>query len=157
MDKEKALLIWERLKREVKPLTPERRLSIIARLKKTKHKAGVDVNDWDKVKDNLLLVAEFDLNLCEELRLYWEVTRIIDKPIKGVSVSNSHDRRAYDRTLRGWPSGIAAWYAELVNGGLTVGAVSKSDGKERESVFEDDVFKDGKQVKWKHLHFQCRA
>lgn len=150
-----ALPIWERLVRDLKPLSPERCKAIIARLQKQKHKKGVDKNDWTKVKPNLLLIAEFDLNLCEGMGLYVEYTRIIDGPIEGVSVSNSHDKRAYDRTLRGWSEGVAAWFAELVNDGLTVGAVSRSDGKERESIFEADVFKDGKQIKWKHLHFQC--
>jgi hypothetical protein len=154
--KEEALLIWQRLKKGIKPLTPERRLTIIARLQAKPHKKGVNPNDWNNVKDNLLLIAEFDLDLCEALGLYVEYTGII-RPMLKISTSDSHaQKRAYDRTLRGWPSGIAGWFAEMVNDGLTVGAVSRSDGKERESVFEDDVFKDGKQVKWKHLHFQCR-
>jgi hypothetical protein len=150
--------IWEKLCRAVKPLTPKRRDGIIRRLKLQKHKKGVDPNDWDKVHPNLLLVAEFDLSLCEELGLYVEYTSIIRPMIKGVSISDSHaQKRAYDRTLRGWKDGIAPWFVELINGGLKVGAVSRSDGKEREAVFEEDVIKDGKQIKWKHLHFQVRA
>lgn len=154
--KEKALLIWQRLKRDVKPLTPHRRRAIITRLQQQKHKVGVNPKDWNFVKDNLLLVAEFDLNLCEELGLYVEYTSIIRPKISGVSVSDSHaDKRAYDRTLRNWPDGTAEWFVELVNDGLTVGAISRSDGKEREAIFETDMFKDRKQIKWKHLHFQC--
>lgn len=161
MKKEDAMLIWERLKREQQPLTPERKAAIITRLKKQNHKQGVNRDDWDKVKDKLLLIAEFDLNLCEELHLYVEYTSII-RPMIAVSKTDIHaKKRAYDRTLRGWPEGVAQWFAELVNDGLTVGAVSRSDGVERESVFEKDEFKikDGKkeQVKWKHLHFQCKA
>lgn len=157
LKKEDALPIWERLCKELKPLTPKRRDGIIRRLKLQKHKAGVNKDDWDLVHPNLLLVAEFDLNLCEQLGLYVEYTSII-RPKIAVSKTNIHaEKRAYDRTLRGWSTDTAKWIAELVNDGLTVGAVSRSDGKERESVFEKDEFnKDGKQVKWKHLHFQCR-
>lgn len=157
MKKEEALLIWQRLKQESKPITKERRTAIIARLKKQKHKAKVNPDDWDHVHYNLLLVAEFDLDLCEALGLYVEYTSII-RPMIEVSKTDIHaQKRAYDRTLRKWPEGTAEWFAELVNDGLTVGAVSRSDGKERESVFEDNEFnKDGKQIKWKHLHFQVR-
>jgi hypothetical protein len=157
--RENAMMIWERLCLNKKPLTAKRKKEIIARLKKQKHKSGVNPNDWDKVNSDLLLIAEFDLNLCEGLGLYVEYTSIIRPKIPGVSVSDSHaDKRAYDRTLRNWPTDdTASWFAELVNDGLTVGAVSRSDGKEREAVFEEDEFnKHGKQVKWKHLHFQCR-
>lgn len=157
--KAKALLTWERLKKSQLPLTPKRRNGIITRLKLQKHKEGVDKNDWDKVHPNLLIVAEFDLNLCEDLGLPVEYTSII-RPMIAVSKTDIHaDKRAYDRTLRGWPDGVALWFAGLVNDGLTVGAVSRSTGAEREAVFEIDEFeiKDGKkvQVKWKHLHFQC--
>lgn len=154
--REKAELVWERLASSKKPLTPVRREDIIRRLKMQKHKKGVDKNDWDLVHGNLLLVAEFDLNLCEDLSLPVEYTSII-RPMLDVSKTDIHaDKRAYDRTLRGWPDGAAKWFAELINDGLDVGAVSRSDGKERESVFEEDEFdKDGKQIKWKHLHFQC--
>lgn len=155
--KERAMLVWERLMRIKSPMTPHRRRLIIDRIKKQRHKSGVDKDDWEKVKDNLLLIAEFDLNLCEELGLYVEYTSIIRPGLFGISTSDSHaDKRAYDRTLRNWPVGIAGWFAELVNDGLEVGAVSRSDGKEREAVFENDLFKDGKQIKWKHLHFQVR-
>ena len=158
--KEEAVLVWEQLKRNsLKVMTPLRRNAIVERLKQQKHKIGVDRNDWEDVSDNLLLVAEFDLNLCEGLGLYVEYTSIIRPKIPGVSVSNSHaDKRAYDRTLRSWPNGIAPWFVELVNDGLDVGAISKSDGKEREAVFESDIVdKKGKQIKWKHLHFQVRV
>ena len=154
---EEALLLWQRLELVPKPLTPKRRDGIIRRLKLQKHKAGVNSSDWDKVHPNLLLVAEYDLNLCEAFGYPVEYTSII-RPMIAVSKTDIHaQKRAYDRTLRGWPEGVAAWFAELVNDGMSVGAVSRSDGKERESVFEDDAFKDGKQIKWKHLHFQVRA
>lgn len=157
LDKVKAMVIWERLKRDQREMDLERRLTIITRLQAQKHKKGVDPEDWHHVNNNLLIVAEFDLNLCQDLGLYVEYTSII-RPMLNISKTDIHaDKRAYDRTLRGWSGVDAAWYAELVNSGLSVGAVSRSDGKERESVFEDDVFKDGKQVKWKHLHFQCHA
>lgn len=156
--KEKAKLVWERLCREKQPLTAKRREQIIARLKKQKHKRGVNPDDWDRVLPNLLIIAEFDLNLCEDLGLDVEYTSII-RPMISVSTTDIHaKKRAYDRSLRRWPPGIAAWFAELVNDGLDVGAVSRSDGKQREAVFEDDVYnKDGEQIKWKHLHFQARA
>ncbi len=157
MNKTEALMVWERLKRELQPLTPKRRDGIIRRLKLQKHKVGVNPDDWDLVHPSLLVVAEFDLNMCEAMGLYVEYTSII-RPKIAVSKTDIHaEKRAYDRTLRGWNKDVAPWFAELINDGLTVGAVSRSDGKERESVFEDDVFKDGKQIKWKHLHFQCRT
>lgn len=150
-------LIWQRLKESKQSLTPARRIEIVKRLKAQKHKEGVNPDDWDLVKDNLILIAEFDLTLCEELGLPVEYTSIIRGMIEGVSVSDSHaQKRAYDRTLRGWPEGIAQWFAELINDAFEIGAISRSDGKEREAVFEDDVFKNGKQIKWKHLHFQVR-
>lgn len=157
VDRSLARLVWERLCEETKPLTPERQLAIIERLRKQRHKKGVNPDDWYDVRPNLLLIAEFDLNLCEALSLYVEYTSII-RPMLDVSTTDIHaQKRAYDRTLRGWPEDTAPWFAEMVNDGLIVGAVSRSDGKEREAVFENDVFdKDGKQIKWKHLHFQCR-
>lgn len=155
IDKIEAMTIWEKLCKKQEPLTTKRRDSIVARLQAQKHKKGVDSNDWSKVKDSLLIIAEFDLNLCEAFGLPVEYTSII-RPKISVSKTDIHaQKRAYDRTLRGWGGVDAAWFAELVNSGLNVGAVSRSDGKEREAVFEDDVIKDGKQIKWKHLHFQC--
>lgn len=155
--KTEALSVWQRLCAEHKPLTTKRQEEIILRLKSQKHKTGVNSADWDSVHPNLLLVAEFDLSLCQELSLPVEYTSII-RPMIAVSKTDIHaQKRAYDRTLRGWPEGVASWFAELVNDGLMVGAVSRSDGKEREAIFETDEFKDGQQVKWKHLHFQVRA
>lgn len=166
--KDKATEAWKMIKREMLPLTEERRKIIVARLKKEKHKEGVNPDDWDHVNSKLIQVAEFDLDLCQALKLPVEYTSII-RPMISVSTTDIHaQKRAYDRTLRGWPKGVAAWFAELVNDGLNVGAVSRSDGKQRESVFETDEFKkDAKgdfvldkagnkiQIKWQHLHFQC--
>ena len=151
-------MIWERLKRDALPLTPKRRDGILRRLKMQKHKAGVNKDDWDLVHQNLLLIAEFDLNLCEGLGLNVEYTSII-RPMIAVSKTDIHaEKRAYDRTLRGWDQSILPWFVDLVNTGLSVGAVSRSDGKEKEAVFEKDEFDSkGRQVKWKHLHFQCRS
>jgi hypothetical protein len=157
LTKETAMDVWQQLAIVRRPITKERRTAIIARLMKQKHKKGVNPEDWNYVHYNLLLVAEFDLDLCEAFSLYVEYTSII-RPMITVSKTDIHaQKRAYDRTLRGWPEGYAKWFAELVNDGLTVGAVSRSDGKEKESVFEKDEFKNGKQVKWKHLHFQVRG
>ena len=128
MKKEEVLLIWEKLAAGTKPLTKARRLEIIDKLRKEKHKKGVNPDDWFNVKNNLLLVAEFDLELSKRLGVYVEYTSIIRPKIQGVSTSDTHaDGRAYDRTLRNCPAWLdPAWYAELVNDGLTVGAVSLS-------------------------------
>lgn len=160
--KSKAKLIWQRLKDSEQSLTAERKKQIIARLQKQKHKPGVNPKDWESVHDNLLLVAEFDLTLCEEMGLPVLYSSIIRAKIvvNGVTVSRTDihaKKRAYDRSVLGWPAGMAAWIAELVCDAFKIGAISFSDGKEREALFEPSEFdKKGKQIKWNHLHFQVR-
>jgi hypothetical protein len=160
MEKKDAMLIWQRLKKEVKPITKERRIAIVARLKKCEHKPEVDPNDWDRVHYNLLLVAEFDLNLCEALGLPFVVSSIIRPGIPGVSVSKTHEQgRAYDRSVKNWSKKIIPWFVELINDGLRVGAISLSDGKEREALYEPTEIdpKTKKIKKTEHMHFQCSA
>lgn len=151
------LLIWQQLKESRKPLTPERRLQIIQRLKAQAHKPGVNPDDWYDVKPDLLLIAEFDLDLCQAYKLPVLYTSII-RPKISVSKTDIHaKKRAFDRSLHGWTDEQAASHAEMVNDAFDIGAISIATGKEREAVFENDEFdKDGKKTKTRHLHFQCR-
>lgn len=138
--KQKAKLVWERLAHGDQSLTPIRKKLIIERLKKLPHKAEVNPDDWDRVKPNLLLIAEFFVNLCEGMGLAVLFTSIIRKGIPGISISFTHEQgRAFDVSIKGWPKGLAEYIAELINDAFHIGAISYSDGKEREAVYEDGI------------------
>lgn len=151
--KQTAKLIWQRLKDSKQSLSPQRRAAIIERLQSLPHKTEVNPKDWERVKPNLLLIAEFLVNLCEDLGLPILFSSIIRPGIPGVSISLTHEQgRAFDISIMGWPKKIAAYIAELINDAFEVGAISFSDGKEREAVYED-----GKSMGTAPcLHFQVR-
>lgn len=138
-------------------MTPEMRQELIKRLQAANHKAGVDKSDWESVQDNILIIADWYLSYCEHRNLRQEFTRIKDKPIPGVSVSDSHKDRAFDASVIGWTDADARECAFQCNVQLKGhGAVSKRDLKERAAVFEPDEYKDGRKIKTRHLHFQGR-
>lgn len=133
------------------------RQDLIQRLKDAAHKDEVDRNDWDKVKPNTLILADWFLSYCEQMNLPAKFSRIIDKPIPGVSVSDSHKDRAFDVSLIGWTDADARECAFQCNKQFHIGAISKRDGQERECVFEPREFnKKGELIKERHLHFQSR-
>lgn len=132
------------------------REEIIQKLKEAPHKAGVNVNDWDIVKPDLVLVGDWYINYCEHHNLPHKFTRIIDKPIPGVSVSDSHNKRAFDGSLIGWTDADARECVFQANKQLPgIGAVSARDKIRRVAVFEPREFNDkGEMIKERHLHFQ---
>ena len=129
---------------------------IILKLKAQAHKEGVNLDDWDIVDVDLLLVADWFVDYCENIGLRCQFTRIIDKPIKGVSVSDSHNKRAFDASVIGWTDADARECDHQANRQLPgLGAVSKRDGRRRVCVFEPREYdENGKLKKERHLHFQ---
>lgn len=125
------------------------------RIKSCLHTTGVDKSDWDKVTDKLKILADYVYDHCDAHQLPLVITSIIRPKIKGVSVSNTHaEGRAFDISVRGWSYEDIMFLVDCCNEDLNIGAISFSDGKEREAIFEDDVFRDGKQIKWRHIHLQ---
>lgn len=131
---------------------------IIKNLKTLPHKDGVDKNDWDKVHRNLLVLADYVIAHCETHKLPLVITSIIRPKIKGVSKTDIHSKgRAFDISVRGWSKEDIKFLEDAINEKFTIGAISLTDGKEREAVFEDAEFdKEGDQVKFPHFHFQVR-
>ena len=128
------------------------------RIKSFPHKPEVNIDDWDKVHKNLVLLSEFLIDFCLANKLPVLVTSIIRPKINGVSVSKTHQEgRAFDISVNGWGDSDIEIFVDSCNEKMNIGAISFSDGKEREAIFEDDVFKDDKQIKWKHIHLQVRA
>jgi hypothetical protein len=139
-------------------LTPVGREAIIIILRQFEHKVGVDTADWYKVHDNLIVLAAFTVKFAKENYLPLKFTSIIRPKIKGVSKTDIHSKgRAFDISVIGWKKEKILEFVDLINKEFKLGAISITDGKEREGVFEDAEFdKDGKQTKWPHLHVQCR-
>jgi hypothetical protein len=139
-------------------LSPVDREQIILSLRQCEHKPGVDSMDWHKVNDKLLILAGYTVIFCKERALPVIFTSIIRPQIKGVSKSKTHEQgRAFDLSVRSWTKAQINEFVTKINKEFKLGAVSATDGTEREAIFEDDEFdKNGKQVKWRHLHVQCR-
>ena len=139
-------------------LNPVDKEKIILSLRQCEHKDGVNEMDWHKVNDKLLILAGYTLIFCNERGIPVVFTSIIRPQIKGVSKSKTHEQgRAFDLSARGWNRPQLKEFVEKINREFKLGAVSSVDGTEREAVFEDAEFdKNGKQVKWPHLHVQCR-
>jgi hypothetical protein len=137
-------------------MNDELKNDIIQKLKAQNHKQGVSLSDWDIVDTDLLLVGDWFVDYCEHVGLRCQFTRIIDKPIAGVSVSDSHNKRAFDASVIGWTDADARECAHQANRQLPgLGAISKRDGKRRVAIFEPREFNaDGKMTKERHLHFQ---
>lgn len=127
----------------------------LAAIKALVHKAGVNKDDWDKVHPNLLVVADYVLAHAETYGLPVVFTSIIRPGIKGVSVSKTHaEGRAFDISVKGWSPEDIKFLVDAINEKLHIGAISFSDGKEREALYEPTVLKNGKVIKTAHLHFQ---
>lgn len=133
-------------------------LHIKDRAQKLQHKDGVYTRDWLSVKTNLLLIVNWLMSYCEERGLPILISSVIRPKIAGVSVSDTHEEgRAFDISVRGWlKKDIEDCVTECNKQFSHIGAASKSDGVKRAAVFEDDKFDgSGKQIKWRHIHFQC--
>ena len=134
-------------------------MNIKDRAQKLPHKEGVYTRDWLTVKTGCLLLIDWLMGFSAKRGVPILVTSIIRPRIANVSVSDTHpDGRAFDISVRGWmKKDIDACVQECNQLFDRIGAVSFKDGKRRAVVFEDDQFDaTGKQIKWKHLHFQCR-
>lgn len=133
-------------------------MDIKDRAQKLSHKSGVYNRDWLIVKTNLLLILEWLVSFSKNRGVPIMITSIIRPKIEGVSVSDTHaDGRAFDISVRGWEKkDIDECVNECNKTFSRVGAASKSDGVRRAAIFEQDIFDNsGKQIKWKHIHFQC--
>lgn len=133
-------------------------MDIKDRAQKLRHKDGVYNRDWLSVKTNLLLIADWLMSFSALRGCPILITSIIRARIAGVSVSDTHeDGRAFDISVRGWLRKDIDACVEECNRALGhIGAISKSDGIKKCAIFEDDKFDaSGKQIKWKHIHFQC--
>lgn len=98
------------------------------------------------------------MNHCQVRGMSILITSVIRSKIPNVSTSDSHaDGRAFDISVRGWTDEQIKDCVRECNTALSkIGATSKSDGIRRAAVFEDDIFDaTGKQIKWRHIHFQC--
>lgn len=134
-------------------LTPAYIADVIERCEELEHKDGVNPGDWKKVNPKLLVVADFAINYCDNVNLPILVTSVIRPKIKGVSKTDIHsDGRAFDLSVKGWSHADIKSFVSAINNGLNVGAYSKSDGLEREAIFEDGVT----AGKGAHLHLQVR-
>lgn len=133
--------------------------NVIERLKALPHKEGVNKDDWNKVHRNLLVLADYVLAHTETYNLPMVITSIIRPKIKGVSKTDIHAKgRAFDLSVRGWSKEDIAFLVDNINEKFTIGAISLTDGQEREAVYEGPEFdKSGNQIKWPHFHFQVRA
>jgi len=122
-------------------------------LKSMAHKIGVKPSDWDLVKPNLLLIADFVVDYATDHDLPILFTSIIRPRIKGVSKSVTHEEgRAFDLSVRGWNRVLIDKLVILTNDKFHIGAISITDGKEREAVYEDGIT----AGLGAHLHFQVR-
>jgi len=129
----------------------------ISMLKTYVHKDGVDSGDWDKVSPHLLTIADYLMSHCDTYGLPIVFTSIIRPGIKGISVSKTHSEgRAFDISVRGWSTEDITFLVGVINEHLSIGAISFSDGSEREVIFEPSIVRGGKVVKTEHLHFQCK-
>lgn len=131
---------------------------VISRIKKCTHKIGVNKGDWDNVHKNLISLAEYVLDHCETYNLPVVITSIIRPKIKGVSKTDIHSTgRAFDMSILGWSQEDIKFLVDCCNEDMTIGAISLSDGRENEAIYEPAEYdKFGKQVKWPHFHFQVR-
>lgn len=133
-------------------------MDIKDRAQRLPHKDGVYNRDWLTVKSNLLLLLDWLVGYSTKRGVPILITSVIRPRIAGVSVSDTHeDGRAFDISVRGWmKKDIDACVEECNRLYSSIGATGKSNGVKMAAVFEDDKFNDaGKQIKWKHIHFQC--
>jgi hypothetical protein len=140
---------------------------MISQLKALPHKDGVDSNDWDKVKNNLVLLALAVAWFASKRGLPLLFTSIIREGIPGVSISKTHiEGRAFDISVHGWTERDILDLVNWVNETFKIGAINATTGFENEVVYEPreywgkgDKISLGKKIgdikKEAHLHIQC--
>ena len=129
------------------------RENTVLSLRQCSHKPGVDAADWYKVKDSLIILAKFTMIFCKENNLPLLFTSIIRPKIPKVSKSRTHEQgRAFDISVRGWAKDDVIRFVTKINASFKLGAVSATDGTEREAIYEDGI----SAGKGAHLHIQCR-
>jgi hypothetical protein len=134
-------------------LSPVEKEQIILSLRQCEHKAGVNSMDWHKVNNKLLILAGYTLIFCKERSLPIIFTSIIRPQIKGVSKSKTHEQgRAFDLSVRGWSQDMIKLFVDRINKEFKLGAVSLTDGTEREAIYENGI----SAGKGAHIHVQCR-
>jgi hypothetical protein len=117
------------------------------------HKPEVKPSDWDSVHENLLGLLDFAVDFATDHDLPILITSIIRPKIKGVSKSKTHEEgRAFDLSVRGWTKELIKKLVNQLNEKFKTGAISSTDLKEREVVYEDGVTAGTAP----HLHFQVR-
>lgn len=139
---------------------------MIYSLKALAHKPGVDPTDWEKVKNNLVLMALAVAFFCSKRGLPLLFSSIIREGIPGVSVSKTHiEGRAFDISVMGWTERDILDLVHWMNETFNIGAISARTGEENEVVYEPreywkegDKIPPGKKVgdikKEAHLHIQ---
>ncbi len=121
--------------------------------KTLRHKSEVNIQDWDKVHSDLLEILGFVVEFCVNYALPLLITSIIRPKIPGVSKSKTHEEgRAFDISVHGWSQSEIDALVSEVNEAFHVGAISLSDKKEREAVYENGVTAGTAP----HIHFQVR-
>lgn len=121
--------------------------------KNLSHKPEVNINDWDHVDTNLLLLLDYAVDFATSRDLPILITSIIRPQIKGISVSKTHEQgRAFDLSVRGWTIYQIKQLADGANDKFNIGAISYSTHLEQEVVYEDGVSAGTAP----HLHFQVR-
>ena len=122
---------------------------IVKELLKCKHKPDVNPKDWHRVKDNLIHLAEFTMNFAKDRNLPLVFTSIIREKLDG-SVSKTHEQgRAFDISTKGWSDDHIKHFLTIINSSFNVGAISLSDGKEKEAIYHDIGL-------GAHIHVQCK-
>ena len=126
-------------------MTDVEKETIIVTLRQFEHKPGVNSGDWYKVHDNLLVLAVFTIIFAKENYLPLIFTSIIRPKIKGVSKTDIHSKGgAFDIFTNGWSKEIIKKFVDKINKEYKIGAISMTDGMEREAVYEGPEFKDAK-------------
>lgn len=133
--------------------TIERLEYIRSYAKNLTHKDGVNPLDWDRVDAHLLLLLDFAIDFATSKDLPITITSIIRPQIKGISKSKTHEQgRAFDFSVHGWTQTLIDLCVQQTNDTFSIGAISMSDSKEHEVVYEDGITAGTAP----HLHFQVR-
>ena len=115
------------------------------------HKKGVNPLDWKKVHKNLLLVAYFYVNFCEQHGIPVLFTSIIRAMIPGISKTDIHAKgRAFDASAKGWTKELKDEFEGLVEEAFEhVAAIAITTGKPNAIEWHDAGRGD-------HAHLQVR-
>jgi len=129
---------------------------MITQLQSLPHKDGVNKEDWNRVKNNLIIVALAVAFYCIKRKLPLLFSSIIREGIPGVSTSRTHiEGRAFDISVNGWTEKDILDIVSWINESFAIGAISATTGKEITAKYEPrEYWPDGKIKKEAHLHFQ---